>query len=123
MVRINGGRTIQINNLVLKTQRIKASSIAEVVVALAVIAICFGVASLVFVRTTRTTSRFGDVKKQTEIQSQLFENLMKQDLDALQKPVAEIDPIIEIDENNDSLSVLRFYGDDQRIIWEQHTIK
>lgn len=123
MVGIHGGGTIQINNLVLKVKRIQASSIAEVVVALAVIAICFGVASLVFVRTTRSTSRFGDVKKQTEIQSQLFENLVQQDLDALQKPAAEIDPVIEADENNDSLIVLRFYGDDQRIIWEQQSAK
>ena len=65
-------------------RKIKASSIAEIVVALAVIAICFAVASLVFIRSTSTTSKFMDVKKQTELQSEILEKLYRDQLEKME---------------------------------------
>ncbi len=101
-------------------RKIQASSIAEIVVALAVIAICFSVASLVFIRSTSTTSRFLDVKKQTEIQSEILEKMYLDQSDDIVNTEIELENTINVDENNDSLMVLNFLGDDQRIIWTQH---
>jgi CO dehydrogenase/acetyl-CoA synthase delta subunit len=50
-------------------KRLKASTIAEVVIALTIIAICFAVASQVFVQSNRSTVQFMEVKEQTEFQS------------------------------------------------------
>lgn len=104
-------------------RKIKASSIAEIVVALAVIAICFGVASLVFIRSTSTTTKFLDVKKQTEIQSEILEKMYLDQGEEIKNTDIELETILEPDEINDSLQVLNFLGSDQRIVWSQHVFK
>lgn len=104
-------------------RKIPSSSIAEVVVALAVIAICFGIASLVFVRSARTTSKFMDVKKQTEIQSEIMEKMLLDNLHSIKDTPSELELEFQPSELSDSLSVIHFLSDDERIIWTQELMK
>lgn len=106
----------KINRMFLK-RKIKSSSIAEVVVALAILAICFGIASLIFVRSTNSASKFMDIKKQTNVQNVLMEHLendIKLDFENL---LDDLTFEMQHDELNDSLEVINFYGSDQRLIW------
>lgn len=103
--------------------RISASSIAEVVIALTIIALCFGIASLIFIRSMNVTSRFQDVKEQTELQSKILESFYK-DNDSV--PVIEAGDLTiktSIDETYDSLKVVEFLGFDDRLIWKQQIVK
>lgn len=101
-------------------RKIQASSIAEIVIALAVIAICFAVASLVFIRSTSTTSKFMDVKKQTELQSEILEKLYRDELTELENTAIEVE-LEKLPAENDSLTELRFLGQDERLIWSQES--
>lgn len=106
----------KINRMFLK-RKIKSSSIAEVVVALAILAICFGIASLIFVRSINSASKFMDIKKQTNVQNVLMEHLendIKLDFENLSDDLTFEK---QHDELNDSLEVINFYGSDQRLIW------
>ena len=101
-------------------RKIKASSLAEVVIAIAVIALCFGVASLVFVRSTMVTTSFEEVRLQTEIQSAMWEQLHVGG-----EPI-EMDGIQvmnEQDEEEDSLIVVTCSGLNDKMIWQQHRLK
>lgn len=104
-------------------RKIKGSSIAEVVVALAVIAICFTIASLIFIRTTNTTSKFMDVKKQTELQSELMEKLQNGKAETVDE--TELELTIEKSDNefSDSIQTITFSSDDERLIWTINTPK
>jgi hypothetical protein len=104
-------------------RKIKASSIAEIVVALAVIAICFGIASLVFIRSTSTTTKFLDVKKQTEVQSEILEKLYLDETSEIKNTEIELETEILDDETTDSLKIINFLGSDNRIIWTQSILK
>lgn len=97
-------------------RKLAASSIAEVVIAISVIAICIGIASLVFVRATKSTVNFQEVRTQTEIQSKLWRNLF-----TLEHEIDDIDGIkIEIEATeNDSIERLVFVGNDGKIILKQ----
>ena len=97
-------------------RKIAASSIAEVVIAVSVIALCIGIGSLVFVRSTKSTVNFQEVRTQTEIQSKLWKNLF-----TLENELEDIDGIkIEREETeNDSIERLVFTGDDGRVILKQ----
>lgn len=98
-------------------RKIKASSIAEIVIALAVIAICFAVASLVFIRSTGTTSKFMDVKKQTELQSEILRKLYLDQAGEIRETQLEVEVEETDSEYSDSLKELRFLSDDERLIW------
>ncbi len=104
-------------------RKIKASSIAEIVVALAVIAICFGVASLVFIRSTAGTSRFMDVKKQTELQSEILEKLYRDEAGKIEETAIDVELEKVSNEENDSLTELRFLIQDERLVWTQESWK
>ena len=97
---------------------IHASGIAEVVIALAIISMCFTVASLVFIRTTSAPMKFQDVRKQTELQSsiliKMYENEVELDLE-----IEGLEINKEVDPFSDSLEVFTFTGSDQRILWQQ----
>lgn len=97
-------------------RKIEASSIAEVVIAISVIALCIGIASLVFIRSTKSTVNFQEVRTQTEIQSKLWKNLF-----TLQNEMEDIDGIKTEKESteNDSIQHLVFLGDDGKIILKQ----
>lgn len=103
-------------------RKIQASSIAEIVIALAVIAICFAVASLVFIRSTSTTSKFMDVKKQTELQSEILEKLYRDQLEDVENTGIEVE-VESLPADNDSLIEVRFLGQDERLIWSQESWK
>jgi len=101
-------------------KKIQASSLAEVVITIAVIAICFGVASLVFVRATMVSANFQNVRHQTEIQSMLWEQLHTNS-----SPI-EIDGVQRIEENDeleDALMVYTYIGTDNKVIWKQQWLK
>ena len=103
----------------LKSQ-IPASSIAEVVIAIAVIASCIGVSALIFSRTTRVTTDFETVKMQTELQSDLWKQMIQN------QPAVAADPVTmekDLDLINDSVEVLVFKGINDREIWKQHWLK
>lgn len=96
-------------------KKIKASGIAEVVIALSVIALCFTVASLVFIRSTSSPMKFQDVKRQTEIQSTLMMRMMNNELNM---EIDDVELMTEDDEFSDSLKVYTYLGSDQRVLWE-----
>ncbi|MFK7784159.1 MAG: hypothetical protein AB8B56_03525 [Crocinitomicaceae bacterium] len=97
-------------------RKIPASSIAEVVIAVSVIALCIGIGSLVFVRSTKSTVNFQEVRTQTEVQSKLWKNLFK-----LENEITDIDNIkIERESTeNDSIERLLFIGEDGKVILKQ----
>jgi len=100
-----------------------ASSIAEVVIALTIIALCFSVASLIFIRSINVSTRFQDIRKQTEIQSKIMESLYR-DNDSI--PLLEIEDITVNsmqDETDEKMNVIEFLGTDNRVIWKQQVIK
>tara|TARA_R110002072_G_scaffold303135_2_gene495221 strand:- start:5654 stop:5980 length:327 start_codon:yes stop_codon:yes gene_type:complete len=102
-------------------KKIKSSSLAEVVIALTVIAICFGVASIVFIRSIKVTTNFQDVRKQTQIKSMLWGNLLSDD-----DEFPEIENVWvtqELDQNNDSLIVFSFASTTKKTIWRQQWLK
>lgn len=99
---------------------IPASSIAEVVMAIAVIASCISVSALVFSRTIRVTTDFESVRMQTEIQSELWKRMQ------LNQDPADIEGItltIEEDPESDSLNRIRYNGNQERELWKQHWLK
>lgn len=100
----------------LLTRKIAASSIAEVVIAVSVIALCIGVASLVFIRSTKSTVNFQEVRKQTELQSQLWKQLytLTNEVEAPDEMQLEI-----ASTENDSIQVLVFKSTDGKIILKQ----
>ncbi len=100
----------------LKQKNIPASSLAEVVIAISVIAICIGVASLVFVRSTQSTMNFQDVKRQTEAQSEIWKGLF------LQSEEPEVPDELTLkaeDAPLDSIVEMTYYGDKEKLIWKQ----
>jgi hypothetical protein len=102
---------------------VQASSIAEVVIALSIIALCFGIASLVFIRSLSTTAKFEDVRNQTEIQSKVLYYLTTNpDSLTLFQP-ADINVTTQVDENNDSLNLIEFKSLSDRVLWNQQTLK
>lgn len=96
--------------------KIKASSLAEVVIALSIVALCFGVASLVFLRSTMVSTKFLNVRQQTEIQSQLWEQMHNA---ASPDEYDEVQLQESKDLTHDSISVFTYTGADDRIIWQQ----
>ena len=108
------------NNSMLLKKKIVSSSIAEVVIALSIIAICFGITSLVFVRTMKVTTNFQDVKKQTEIQSIIWEALMSDDFNINKLDDFEYE---SFDGNDEQVNVYLFKGRHDKIIWQQEWLK
>ena len=97
-------------------RKIPASSIAEVVIAISVIALCIGIASLVFIRSTKSTVNFQQVRKQTEIQSQLWKKLYSQENEV----EAPEDLKVEVQSTtNDSIDVLVFTASDGKVVFKQ----
>ncbi len=100
-------------------KKVKATSIAEVVIALAIIAICFTVASLVFIRSISGMRKFVDFKNQTSIQNKLMEQMLEgestfefNDLD-----------VEELKSENDSLVEYHFSNSDNKLIWKQEWLR
>lgn len=100
-------------------KRINSSSVAEIVIALAIISMCFTVASLVFIRATNSTLKFQQFKDQTRVQSLLMEMMVEQEVD-LSAPDFQNRAV---DVTNDSIVAVEYVGNDDRIIWRQEWIK
>lgn len=100
-------------------KRINSSSIAEIVIALAIISMCFTVASLVFIRATNSTLKFQQFKDQTRVQSLLMEMMVEQEVD-LSAPDFQNRAV---DVTSDSIVAVEYVGNDDRIIWRQEWIK
>lgn len=58
----------------MRNNKLKASSIAEIAIALSIIAICFTLGSKLFVQSARSTVQFQETIEQSEFQSLLFTN-------------------------------------------------
>jgi hypothetical protein len=101
------------------TKHLPSSSIAEVVIALSIIALCFGIASILFIRSLSTTTRFQDIRKQTEIQSTIFESLIKQNDSIPFLNFEGVQTLIGTDEASDSIQIIDFITTDNRILWRQ----
>lgn len=56
---------------------IKAASIAEVVMSLTIISICFGIAMLSIVSTRESTLSFQEINDQTKIQNHIVKEILK----------------------------------------------
>lgn len=56
----------------MRVRKLKASSIAEIAIALSIIAICFALASRLFIQSARSTVQFQETIEQSEFQSLLF---------------------------------------------------
>ncbi|MDF3026948.1 MAG: hypothetical protein K0S23_1255 [Fluviicola sp.] len=56
----------------MRVRKLKASSIAEIAIALSIIAICFALASRLFIQSARSTVQFQETIEQSEFQSVLF---------------------------------------------------
>jgi len=101
-------------------KHIQASSIVEVVIAVTVIAICIGISSLIFSRSLRVTTDFESVKMQTELQSDLWKQMVLTQSAEAQDPITVIG---DDDLLSDSLSILVFKGLNDRLLWQQHWLK
>lgn len=100
--------------------KIHASSLAEVVIALAVIALCFGIASLIFIRFTLVSSNYQFIQKQTEIQSLIWRKLQDK------STKLDIDDVEINEEQDDELEFARIVTATDRkgkIIWKQQIAK
>ncbi len=56
----------------MRIRKLKASSIAEIAIALSIIAICFALGSRLFIQSARSTVQFQETIEQSEFQSVLF---------------------------------------------------
>ena len=101
-------------------QKIQASSIAEVVIAIAVIALCFGIASLIFVRSSMVATSFESVRIQTLIQSQLWEEIHGEESTL---EIEGLQVLEHSDELEDSVTVSSYILPDGKTIWQQHKLK
>jgi type II secretory pathway pseudopilin PulG len=101
-------------------KRIEASSIAELVIALSIIAICFAVASQIFMQASRSTIQFKEVKEQTEFQSLLLEALTTDTIPAVNDWKGELGTIEVTTLKKDSVTMRDFaLQNDGRTIWQQ----
>jgi len=99
---------------------ISASSITEVVIAVAVIAACIGVSAMVFARTIRVTTDFESIRMQTELQSVLWKKMV---LNVESETIEGAVLVKEDDLVNDSLRVITVLGTNEKLLWTQHWLK
>ncbi|MCH2229629.1 MAG: hypothetical protein MK105_04730 [Crocinitomicaceae bacterium] len=94
--------------------KIKASSIAEVVIAMSIIALCFGIASIVLMRTTMVMDNFQELKTQSELHALIWESLIED------QTVNWTDEItVSEHEQQNGLESIMFYSASGKVIWEQ----
>jgi hypothetical protein len=101
-------------------QKISASSIAEVVMAVAVIATCIGISALVFARTIRVTTDFESVRMQTELQSRIWKQMVLAETPTTPDAVTLV---IDEDPTHDSVEIVTINGNNERLLWTQHWLK
>lgn len=102
------------------TRKIASSSLAEVVIALSVIALCFGVASLIFVRFTVVTTSYQFIQKQTEVQSLLWEKMQNRETEL---EYEDVELIEEQDDNLEAGTLVTAKDITGKVIWYQQLVK
>ena len=101
-------------------RKIASSSLAEVVIALSVIALCFGVASLIFVRFTVVASNYQFIQKQTEVQSLFWKKMQDRETEL------EYDEVELTEEQDDNLAagtLVTAKDITGKVIWYQQLVK
>ena len=101
--------------------KLRASTMVEFVLALAIIGTCFSIASVIFSRTNRSTIQFQEVMDQTEVQSLLFEQYV---LDTFipQPEWKNIETALEVntaDTSKNFVTHTYLLQTSQKKIWEQ----
>jgi type II secretory pathway pseudopilin PulG len=101
-------------------KRLPASSIAEMVIALSIIAICFAVASQVFMQSSRSTIQFREVKEQTEFQSLMIDALIHDTLPSVKDWNGELGTAEVQTTKKDSVTFSDFsLISNQKTTWQQ----
>lgn len=100
--------------------KLKASSIAEVVIAITIIAVCFVVAARVFIQSNQSGFQFDDVYEQTRLQEYYFRAYKKDSIPTVfesespQITVEKTDVLLK-DISNTNIKLIR----GNRLIWAQ----
>lgn len=101
-------------------KRIAASTITEFVIAMTIIAICFTVASQVFMQTNRSTIQFKEVNEQTEFQSLMIDALVHDTLPAISDWKGELGTMEVVTTRKDSVAFSEItLISNQKTIWQQ----
>ena len=101
-------------------KKLSASTIAEVVIALTIIAVCFAVASQVFLSSNRSTVQFKEVKEQTEFQSLMLDALIKDTIPAARGWKGELSTVTDEVIKEQAVTYHRFtLSDNEKRIWQQ----
>src|SRR3989338_8262683 len=101
-------------------RQIPASTIAEFVIAMTIIAICFTVASQVFMQTSRSTIQFKEVNEQTEFQSLMIDALIHDTLPAVSDWKGELGTMEVITTKKDSVTFSKIsLISNQKTTWQQ----
>ncbi len=103
--------------------RIQSSSLTEVVIAISIIAICFGVASLVFIRSLSTVTKYEDIRNQTEIQSEVLQYLYQEKDSISHLFLKDIEVTTSEEFTNDTLQTIEFRSLSGRMLWQQQLLK
>lgn len=101
-------------------KRISGSTIAEVVIALTIIAVCFAVASQVFVQSNRSTVQFSEVREQTEFQSFVLQALTSDTLPDIRSWKGELTTVEDEVSGPDSCKTHHLsLHSSGKLIWQQ----
>jgi hypothetical protein len=98
-------------------KKLKASSLAELVIALSIIALCISIAALVFIRSLKTNGAIQEIKEETDFQSSLYLYL-NNNPDSLYNAL----PTIEKSNGADGIEIYTLWGTDHKLIWEQEIL-
>lgn len=101
-------------------KKLTASSIAEVVIAITIIAVCFVVAARVFIQSNQSGFQFDDVFEQTRLQEHLFRSFKKDSIPSVfesQSPQITVEQVEVVSKENNIFTTKLMRGN--RLIWEQ----
>lgn len=99
------------------SKKIQASGIAEMVIAVSIIVICIGLTSILFVRSTKSSTSFENVVYQTEIQNQLWNYLLNESM--LELP----EGLTEKTEEDVWCQRVIYSGSGEKVVWTQDQLK
>ncbi len=105
--------------------KVKSSSIAEVVIAVTIIASCFGIGVLIYSRSSQIVYSYEELDTQTRIQNELFkQHVMDFSQDTLIKQINLLGEIEYITETQTpTSSTLLFLRNNGNLLWQQEVLK
>lgn len=98
--------------------KVKASGMAEMIIAVCIISIAIGLFSLLFIRSTSSNLNYLEIKNQTEIQNQVYQSLLINNDDSLfifNKSGIKTD----LKKLNNKLSQLIWINSGGKVLWSQ----